>query len=254
MIDGLVSRQTNVFCSHHLVRVDREGPRYHGHVCGRYVLTVTGRVLARLFDLDEVPEVEARYNIAPTQPVLVVRAGAGGRKLDTLRWGLIPSWAKDPAIGNRMINARAETVAEKASFRSAFRHRRCLVPADGFYEWRREDNRKQPYLVRFADGRAFAIAGLWETWRQPDGTPLESCVLITTEPNPVVAPLHDRMPVIVPPELYSQWLEPADQDQGRLHALLAPHPPEEMEAYPVSRHVNNPANDDPRCLQPDPSL
>ena len=230
--------------------MDRNLPRYHGCVCGRYVLTVTGRVLARLFDLDEVPEVEARYNIAPTQPVPVIRSGTTGRRLDTVRWGLIPPWAKDPAIGNRMINARAETVAEKPSFRSAFRRQRCLVPANGFYEWRREETRKQPYLVRFADGRPFAFAGLWETWRQPDGTALESCVIITTQPNSVVARLHDRMPVILSAENHGEWLDPAQGSPERLHALLIPHPPEEMEAYRVSVRVNNPANDDLLCAKP----
>lgn len=221
-------------------------------MCGRYVLTVTGRVLARLFDLDEIPDVAARYNIAPTQQVPIVRVGTSGRRLDAVRWGLIPPWAKDPAIGNRMINARAETVAEKPAFRSAFRRRRCLVPATGFYEWRREGGRKQPYLVRFADERPFAIAGLWETWRQPEGAPVESCVLITTRPNPVVARLHDRMPVIIPRPQHDRWLEPAERNPEQLRNLLVPHPPEEMEAFPVSLRVNNPANDDPLCTRPTP--
>ena len=219
-------------------------------MCGRYTLTVTGRVIMNLFDLDEVPKIAPRYNIAPTQPALIVRMTEDGRCAANARWGLIPSWAKDPSIGSRLINARAETAAQKPSFRSAFRNRRCLVPADGFYEWKREASGKQPYYIRFTDGRPFAIAGLWETWRGGEERPIESFIILTTEPNSLIAPLHDRMPVILQPAAFATWLEPQPGDPPGPPSLLRPHPPEHMEAVPVSRRVNSPANDDPDCLLP----
>jgi len=162
----------------------------------------------------------------------------------------VPPWADDPAIGNRLINARAETAAAKPSFRAALRRRRCLVPADGFYEWKREAGGKQPYLIRFEDGRPFALGGLWETWRNPSGEGIESFTILTTEPNEVVAPLHDRMPVIVPPEAFALWLDPAVGDPTAIAPLLAPPPADGMVARPASRLVNDPGNDVPECILP----
>ena len=218
-------------------------------MCGRYTLRTTAREIAEVFEVPEVPELPARYNIAPTQDVPVIRLGDGGREFALLHWGLIPSWADDPAIGSRMINARAETVAEKPAFRRAFRSRRCLVVSDGFFEWRREGGRKQPYFIRMKDERPFAFAGLWERWEKL-GEPIESCTVITGEPNEVVAPLHDRMPVIVPESAYDTWLDPGVSDPKRLQELLVPYPPEEMEAYPVSTMVNSPSNDRAGCIAP----
>ncbi len=167
-----------------------------------------------------------------------------------LRWGLIPSWAKDPAIGMKLINARAETVAEKPSFRKAFRQRRCLVLADGFYEWQQDGRMKQPYYIRMKDERPFAFAGLWEHWSSSEEQVIETCVLLTTEPNELMAPIHNRMPVIVNPEAYDPWLDQAVHDVPRLTSLLRPYPAEKMMANPVSRFVNNARVDDPRCIEP----
>jgi putative SOS response-associated peptidase YedK len=169
-----------------------------------------------------------------------------------MRWGLIPSWADDPAIGARMINARAETVAMKPAFRSAFRQRRCLVIADGFYEWRKLPRRKQPHYIRLRDRKPFAFAGLWERWtgsdRVGDAASVLSCTIITTAPNELIAPLHNRMPVILRSKDYGTWLDPDTTQCDVLEPLLCPYPPDEMEAYPVSTHVNNPSNDTPECI------
>lgn len=219
-------------------------------MCGRYTVTVSGRLLAELFELDAEPRFAPRYNVAPTQQVPVVRLGSnGGREWVEARWGLVPSWAKDETIGARMVNARGETLAEKPSFRNAVKRRRCLLPADGFYEWRREGGGKQPYLIRFSDGRPFAFAGLWELWKAPGAEPLLSCTIVTTTPNEVVAPLHDRMPVILPRDLHREWLSPTELEATRLRELLVPCPPEGMDAFPVSRRVNNPGADDPACVE-----
>jgi putative SOS response-associated peptidase YedK len=219
-------------------------------MCGRFTLTVSARVLADLFGVEDVPFLRPRYNIAPTQPVLVVRKSAETPpEFGELRWGLIPSWAKDAGIGARMINARAETVSEKPAFRSALRRRRCLIPSDGFYEWRKLAGGKQPYMIRFADGSPFAFAGLWERWHDADGRPVDTCVIVTTNPNDLVAELHDRMPVILPHRHYAEWLGSDTLARERLDELLQPHPSSGMEAYPVSRRVNSPGNDDPECLR-----
>ncbi len=218
-------------------------------MCGRYTLKSDGRRVAKAFGLAETPEFAERYNIAPTQNVSVVLE-ENGRKLETVHWGLIPSWSKDPSIGSRMINARAETVSEKPSFRSAFKKRRCLIPADGFYEWKKEPGGKQPYYLRLKSRQVFAFAGLWESWRMEGGEEMLSATIITTEPNEVAAEVHNRMPVILPPELYDAWLEPDNDDREELLSMLAPYPAEEMETYPVSRRVNRPANDEPGVLEP----
>lgn len=218
-------------------------------MCGRFALIVDASVLADVFNVDPPRELKPRFNIAPTQTIPIVRAGKdAARECSMVRWGLVPSWAKDDKIGARMINARAETVAEKPSFRSAIKSRRCLIPTDGFYEWARIGERKQPHFIRFADRRPFAFAGLWERWHKGPGEPLDTCTIITTAANELVADLHDRMPVILPPVRFEEWLEPSPLTPERLQELLAPHPSKEMEAYPVSTYVNKPANDGPECI------
>ncbi|MGE5236953.1 MAG: SOS response-associated peptidase [Acidobacteriota bacterium] len=218
-------------------------------MCGRFTQASPGETIAELFALDDVPRLARRFNIAPTQSVSVVRARAGGgRELVEMRWGLIPAWAKEVSIGSRLINARAETVADKPAFRAALRHRRCLVVADGFYEWRRLENRKQPYHIRMADGRPFAFAGLWERWTPMNGEPVESCAIVTTEPNELLRPIHDRMPVILEPGEFGRWIDASVENVGAVVSLLRPYQDLAMIAYPVSPRVNNPANDDPDCI------
>ena len=224
-------------------------------MCGRFTLTDPDQALAVQFNLPLIPDLAPRYNIAPTQPVAAVRVGSegGGREGALLRWGLIPFWARDPSIGARLINARSETVAEKPAFRAAFRRRRCLVVADGFYEWQKVDGGKQPFFIRLRQGRPFAFAGLWELWQGEEGPAIESCTLLTTQPNDLIRPLHDRMPVILSPHDYDLWLDPKVQQPDRLEPLLRAYPSTEMEAWAVSRRVNSPAHDDPRCIEPLPS-
>lgn len=218
-------------------------------MCGRFSLIVDASVLARVFEIDPHQNLKPRFNIAPTQTIPIVCAGREQpREWAEVRWGLVPSWAKDSKIGARMINARGETVAEKPSFRSAVKNRRCLIPADGFYEWAKTDTGKQPNYIHFNDGRAFAFAGLWERWHKSEGETLDTCTIITTTPNALVAELHDRMPVILAPDVFSEWLEPRPLAPDRLQDLLVPCPTDGMEAYPVSTHVNRPANDDPECV------
>jgi putative SOS response-associated peptidase YedK len=194
-------------------------------------------------------EVGPRYNIAPTQTVIVV-SDDGTRNLTQMQWGLIPAWAKDPAIGNRMINARAETVATKPAFRAALRKRRCLIPADGFYGWQPIGRRKQPVYIAMKSREPFSFAGLWESWTAPDGEEIKSCTIITTEANELLKPIHDRMPVILAKDAEAIWLDPTIQEPERLLSLLKPYPSVEMEVYPVSPKVNSPANDGPGCIQP----
>ena len=221
-------------------------------MCGRYTLKAISEILADQFDFTELPEAKPRYNIAPSQLVACVRSipRSQSREVVMLRWGLIPSWAKDLAIGMKLINARAETVDERPSFRKSFRQRRCLVLADGFYEWRKEKRAKQPYYIRMKDERPFAFAGLWECWTNPEGKVVESCALMTTEPNELMTPIHNRMPVIIDPDCYGEWLNPMQQEVTKLNALLGPYPAEDMIAYPVSQLVNNASFDDPRCIEP----
>ncbi len=219
-------------------------------VCGRYTLTTPLETLTEEFQITgPLPEVPPRYNVAPTQEVAAVLAHDGGRKLEMLRWGLIPSWADDPGIGSRMINARSETVAEKPSFRGAFKKRRCLVLADGFYEWQKTGNGKQPYYIHMKDGRPFGFAGLWEGWGR-NGEEVRSCTILTTDANDLVGEIHHRMPVILPSEDYELWLDPDMWEAEPLLDLLRPYPDDIMEAYPVSRFVNRPSNDDERCVEP----
>ncbi len=226
-------------------------------MCGRYTLTTPMEAVRQLFDFPERPNLVMRVNIAPSQEVAAVRLGAEGaatRHLVWLRWGLIPSWAKEPGIGNRMINARAENLAAKPAFRAAFRRRRCLIPADGFYEWKTERGRKQPYRIALQSGAPFAFAGLWERWEGTgvggagDGA-IESCTIVTTEANDRLRTLHHRMPVILAPEAYDLWLDPATPG-AQAQALLRPAPSEWFTAYRVSPKINSPANDDPALIAP----
>jgi putative SOS response-associated peptidase YedK len=232
-------------------------------VCGRYTHLFTWKQLRRLMRLTTFP-VEAlplRYNVAPTQTVPVVRAAESGREGALLRWGLIPSWADDPAIGNRLINARAETAHEKPAFRQAFKRRRCLVPASGFYEWAKAGSgggkprggRKQPFYFYPADGELFAFAGLWERWRPRDGSaddsePVETFTILTTDANTAVRPVHDRMPVILAPDAWDLWLD--GKDPEGLPGLLKPCDPALIASHPVSTAVNIPAHDRPDCVEP----
>ncbi len=210
-------------------------------------------VIAETFDIKGGPtELHPRYNVSPGQSVLAVirHAGEDSNRLVQFQWGLIPSWSKDPAVGNRMINARAETVAEKPGFRNAFRKRRCLVAADGFYEWRRTGKTKTPFYARLKTGRLMGFAGLYETWVSPGGEALQTCTIITTRANALLEAVHDRMPVIVPVNRQAPWLDPALQDAGALIEWLEPYPPGEMEMYEVSRAVNFPRNDSPELIHP----
>ena len=218
-------------------------------MCGRYTLKAPRDAVAEAFDLADVPPLLPRFNIAPTQPVPVVRLdpASGERSLALLQWGLIPSWADDPAIGNRLINARAETVADKPAFRTAFQKRRCLVVADGFYEWKRE-NAKTPYYFRLKAENPFAFAGLYERWEKGD-EPVESCTLITCQANGVVGAVHNRMPVILKPDDYARWLDTERPRSEALMQLLAPLPDDWLSAHPVGKLVNNPRNEDPRCIE-----
>jgi putative SOS response-associated peptidase YedK len=220
-------------------------------MCGRFLLISRPKELADLFQAVGVPALEPRYNIAPTQPVAIVRFDADRqrREFAVVRWGLIPHWAQNASIGNRLINARSETAAEKPAFRYAFRERRCLIPADGFYQWQKQGSKKskQPFLVRRRDGRPFALAGLWEVWHNPDQQAAESCTILTTDGNEAVRPLH-RMPAILQPKDYDLWLDSQVQEPERVQSLLRPYRNEGLELFPVSCRVNNPRNDDARCL------
>jgi putative SOS response-associated peptidase YedK len=221
-------------------------------MCGRFTLTADPEQLQQIFPWLNIPvEYSPRYNIAPTQPVAVI-PNDGKNTLNFFVWGLIPSWAKDPAMGSRMINARAETLAEKPAFRAAFRRRRCLIPASGFYEWKTIPGQKSklPMYIQLRSANPFALAGLWETWNGPDGSQILSCTIITTEPNALMQEIHNRMPVILPEAAYNTWLSGEDGDMQKLAALLQPYPADEMTAWPISTLVNSPANDWPACIEP----
>ncbi len=219
-------------------------------MCGRYSLHANPEVIALAFRLGLLPEIQPRYNIAPSTQVLIVREDKqAGRVADLCRWGLIPGWAKDPAIGNKLANARGETVAEKPSFRNAFKRWRCLIPASGFYEWRALKGRKQPYYIHPRGQALFAIAGITELWQGPDG-PVRSCAIITTAPNALMKNIYDRMPVILAPGDYATWLNPDNQATAELQQLLRPYPAEAMAAHPVSTRVNTPRHDDPALVEP----
>lgn len=216
-------------------------------MCGRYTLVTDIRKVAERFGVAPTLEAQPRYNVAPTQNIVTI-LNSGSPHLDLMRWGLIPAWAKDEAIGSRMINARAETLAEKPSFRGLLRNRRCLVVADGFYEWRAEGKGKTPMYITLQDGQPFAFAGLWDLWKDSDGQPLQSCTIITTEPNELMASIHNRMPAILRPKAYEDWLNPQLRDEQVLTHLLQPYPAELMQARAVSKLVNNPRNEGAELL------
>ena|ERR1700730_1018211 len=221
-------------------------------MCGRFVRKRSSSLLAREFGADHISdELQPSFNIAPTQNVAVV-LNDGTRRLVSMRWGLIPARATDLSIGSRLINARAETLTEKAAFKNAFKARRCLVIADGFYEWRKAGGVKTPMLIRLKPERSFGFAGLYETWSPPFGEPLTTCTIITTEPNELVRPIHDRMPVILPKESENFWLDVRIADHHRLLDVLRPYPADEMDAYAVSSLVNSVKNDSLACMQPIP--
>jgi len=218
-------------------------------MCGRFALPWPSKNVREHFMLPEIPDLMPRYNIAPSQNVAAIRQLAENwpRQLDMLRWGLIPHWAKDKKIGYKMINARAETITEKPSFRTAIKKRRCLIAAGGFYEWQHKGGTKKPYYIQLKNESLIGIAGLWESWTDPDGDSIESCTIITTGANELVRQIHERMPVIIQPEYYDLWLE-QNTNQEKLLQLFKPYPAEEMVAYRVSSKVNSPKNDTPDCL------
>lgn len=221
-------------------------------MCGRFTLTVDPAQFQDAFPGFLFPAKFApRYNIAPSQPVLAI-PNDERNAADFFIWGLIPMWAKDPSIGARLINARSETLAEKPSFRGSFKHKRCLILADGFYEWKTAAGKKAktPYYIHLTDRRPFAFAGLWDSWESPDGSSLKTCTIITTQPNELMASLHDRMPVILHPRDYTKWLDPSPQTPESLLPLLKPYPADAMTAYPVSTLVNKPGNDSPELIVP----
>jgi putative SOS response-associated peptidase YedK len=220
-------------------------------MCGRFTLTVDPNHLQEAFPWAKIPDdMIPRYNIAPSQPVAVI-PNTGENVVTMYKWGLIPSWSKDPSIGDRMINARAETLAEKPSFRNAFRRRRCLILADGFYEWRQipGSTGKQPVYLHLKDNNPFAFAGLWEIWASPDGSEVRSCTIITTSPNSLIEPIHNRMPAILSPDDYSYWLKTDEQPIDELNKLLISYPADQMVAYPVSKLVNAPQVDSPELIK-----
>ncbi|WP_414541234.1 SOS response-associated peptidase [Nostoc sp. CCY0012] len=220
-------------------------------MCGRFTLNQSSAALAEFFQVKSIPNLAAQYNIAPTQRVATVlhNPESGSNEFQQLRWGLIPSWAKDASMGAKLINARAETVAEKPAFRSAFKHRRCLVLADGFFEWQRQNGKKQPFYFRLVDGQPFGFAGLWEKWRSPEGEEITSCTILTTAANELLQPIHERMPVILAPQDYDLWLNPQMQTRETLQPLLCSYPSQAMTAYPVSTIVNNPRHNTPECIR-----
>jgi len=222
-------------------------------MCGRYTLSTPGEVISELFDVQPPEGLSPRYNIAPTQETAVVRVEdpAAGRTCEMLRWGLVPFWADDPSIGNRMINARSETASSKPAFRASFKKRRCLVLADGFYEWKKGGSVKVPYWIHLPEAKPFAFAGLWSRWDKDEGAePLDTFTILTTSAHPKIAELHDRMPVILRRDLYDVWLDPTVDDKDELDGLLTNESGQYLEFHAVSRNVNPPANDSPENIQP----
>lgn len=218
-------------------------------MCGRYTVIATPELLRALFGYPERPNFPARYNIAPTQPIAVVRMMNGARQFALVRWGLLPPWVKDPKTFALLFNARGDTVNDKPAYKAAMKRRRCLIPADGFYEWESLGAYRQPYYVKAKSGDPLAFAGLWESWMGPNGEELETATIITTEANDTLRPIHHRMPVIVPPAQFDLWLGGADEDTAEATALIKPAPGDRLEAFPVSAEVNRVANDSPRLIE-----
>jgi putative SOS response-associated peptidase YedK len=222
-------------------------------MCGRYRLSRRKQIIEEHFDsVSDAEDWSPRYNIAPTQPIPVIRQKPKGptRELSLMRWGLIPSWAKDASVAAKMINTRAETAATKPAFRDALKYRRCLIPADGFYEWLRTGKVKQPYCFEINEGQLFAFAGLWDRWKDPSGNWMKTCSILTTTPNAVTAPVHDRMPVILDPDAYDLWLDPGMTDVATESEVLKPCDARLMRCYPLSTRINHVANDDEECSAP----
>lgn len=221
-------------------------------MCGRFTLAIDRLELEEEFEGTRIPATYvARYNIAPTQPILAI-TNTEPAVADFLVWGMIPSWAKDPSIGSRLINARAETLAEKPAFRSSYKYRRCVIPADGFYEWKAVPGTriKVPHFIRLKSARPFGFAGLWSEWRSADGSEIRTCSIVTTIPNTLMEPIHNRMPVILGREARGDWLDPSPREPNQLQHLLVPYSADELIAFPVSTRVNSPVNDDAACIQP----
>lgn len=218
-------------------------------MCGRYTVTSAPEAIRALFGYPEQPNFPPRYNIAPTQPIAIVRLAEGKRQFALVRWGLLPSWVKDPKTFTLLINARGESITEKPAFRAAVKRRRCLIPADGFYEWKAMGTHKQPYYVRAKSGAPLAFAGLWETWIGPNGEELETAAIVTTRANRTLAPIHERMPVVIPPEAFDLWLDCANVDAESATALIAPATDDLLEAYEVSTAVNRTANDNSKLVE-----
>jgi putative SOS response-associated peptidase YedK len=219
-------------------------------MCGRYAITTAPEAIRALFGYPEQPNFPARYNIAPTQPVPIVRLAEGRRSFALVRWGLIPAWVKDPRAFTLLINARGESVIDKPAFRYAMRRRRCLFPADGFYEWRQEGKGKRPFFIRPRSGVAIAFAGVWETWAGPNGEEMETAAIVTTTANRALRHIHDRMPVVVAPEAFDFWLDGGKIDAETAAALIAPAPDDLLESYEISSAVNHAANDSAELLAP----
>ena len=219
-------------------------------MCGRYTLVSNPEAIRALFCYAGQPNFPPRYNIAPTQPIAVVRMVEGRRELALLRWGLIPGWVKDPRAFSLLFNARRESLLEKPAFQSAMRYRRCLIPFDGFYEWKRSGTRKQPHYIRASNGGPMAFAGLWESWMGPNGEEMETAAIVTTAANPQLAQLHNRMPVILPPEAFDLWLDCARVDAETAATLIAPCPDDVLTPHPVSPAVNHALNDNPQLIEP----
>jgi putative SOS response-associated peptidase YedK len=222
-------------------------------MCGRYRLSRRKQIIEEHFDaLSGEEDWSPRYNVAPTQPIPVIRQHPKEpvRELSLMRWGLIPSWAKDSSAAARMINARSETASTKSAFRDALKSRRCLIPADGFYEWKRNGKTRQPYCFEVNEGKLFAFAGIWDRWKDPSGQWVKSCSILTTTPNAVISPVHDRMPVILDPDSHDLWLDPGMRNAAATSELLKPYDGRLMRCFPVSARVNCVANDDEECCAP----
>jgi putative SOS response-associated peptidase YedK len=223
-------------------------------MCGRFTFAISPEVIAKIFGVTVIEDHPQRYNIAPTKKVLAIRRNGAGNMAVLVRWGLIPSWAKDPSIGSRMINARCETAHEKPAFRGALSTRRCIIPASGFFEWSTTPKGKFPHYIKMRDGSPLAIAGIWDSWKSPDGEIIETCAILTTVSNRLIQPLHERMPVLLHLSEYDLWLDREVTEPEKLLSLYQPYPPDLMEMHKVSPLVNNVRNDSPDCIEPIPEM